>query len=74
VAERVALSVENARLFEETAKRAERERRVSDITTKIRSGNDPQQMINTAIDELRQALGATLVEVVPQKLSNMTDK
>ena len=74
VAERVALSVENARLFEETEKRAERERRVSDITTKIRSANDPQQMINTAIAELRQALGATLVEVVPQRLSDMTDK
>jgi GAF domain-containing protein len=74
VAERVALSVENARLFEETEKRAERERRVSDITTKIRSANDPQQMINTAIDELRRALGATLVEVVPQRLSDMTDK
>lgn len=74
VAERVALSVENARLFEETARRAERERRVSDITTKIRSANDPQQMINTAIDELRQALGATHIEVVPQRLSDMTDK
>ena len=74
VAERVALSVENARLFEETEKRAERERRVSDITTKIRSANDPQQMINTAIDELRRALGATLVEVLPQRLSDMTDK
>jgi GAF domain-containing protein len=74
VAERVALSVENARLFEETEKRAERERRVSDITTKIRSANDPQQMINTAIDELRRALGATLVEVVPQRLSEITDK
>jgi GAF domain-containing protein/HAMP domain-containing protein len=74
VAERVALSVENARLFEETAKRAERERRVSDITTKIRSANDPQQMIDTAIEELRQALGATFVEVVPQRLSDKTDK
>ena len=74
VADRVALSVENARLFEETAKRAERERRVSDITTKIRSVNDPQQMINTAIDELRQALGATSVEVMPQRLSDITDK
>jgi GAF domain-containing protein/HAMP domain-containing protein len=74
VAERVALSVENARLFEETARRAERERRVSDITTKIRSANDPQQMINTAINELRQALGATHIEVVPQRLSDLTDK
>jgi putative methionine-R-sulfoxide reductase with GAF domain len=74
VAERVALAAENARLFEETTRRAERERRVSDITTKIRSVNDPQQMIETAIEELRHALGATRVEVIPQRLSDMTDK
>ena len=74
ISERLALALENARLFEETAKRAERERRVTDITTKIRSTTDPQQMIDTAIEELRQALGATHVEVVPQRLSDMTDK
>jgi GAF domain-containing protein len=66
VAERVALSVENARLFEETTRRAERERLVSDITGKIRSVNDPQTMIETAMEELRKALGASRVEIVPQ--------
>lgn len=66
VAERVALSAENARLFEETTRRAERERLVSDITGRIRSMNDPQAMIQTAIEELRKVLGATRVEVIPQ--------
>jgi GAF domain-containing protein len=66
VAERVALSAENARLFEETTRRAERERMVSDITSKVRSLNDPQAMIQTAVEELRKALGATRVEVIPQ--------
>ena len=66
VAERVALSAENARLFEETTRRAERERLVSDITGKIRSVNDPQAMIQTAMEELRRALGASRVEVIPQ--------
>jgi GAF domain-containing protein len=66
VAERVALSAENARLFEETTQRAERERLVSDITSKIRSHNDPQAMIHTAISELRNALGASRVEITPQ--------
>lgn len=65
VAERVALSAENARLFEETTRRAERERMVSDITGKIRSMNDPQAMISVAVEELRKALGASRVEVVP---------
>lgn len=68
VAERVALSVENARLFEETTRRAERERLVSDITVKLRSTNDPDTMIETALEELKQALGATKVQLVPHTL------
>ncbi len=68
VAERVALSAENARLFEETTARAEREKLVSDITSKIRSHTDPQSMIQTAIDELRSALGASRVEIIPQSI------
>ncbi|MBK9927029.1 MAG: GAF domain-containing protein [Anaerolineales bacterium] len=70
VAERVALSAENARLFEETNQRAERERLVSDITSKIRSHNNPQAMIETAVNELRNALGASRVEVIPQKTTD----
>ena len=70
VAERVALSAENARLFEETTRRAERERLVSDITGKIRSGTDPQLMIQTAMDELRKALGASRVEMIPQSIKD----
>jgi GAF domain-containing protein len=68
VAERVAISAENARLFDETTRRAERERTVSDITGRIRSVNDPQAMIQIAIEELRNALGATRVEVIPQTI------
>ena len=70
VAERVALSAENARLFEETTRRAERERLVSDITGKIRSVTDPESMIQTAMDELRKVLGASRVEVVPQNIKS----
>jgi GAF domain-containing protein/HAMP domain-containing protein len=49
VAERVALSAENARLFDETNRRAERERLVTEITSRIRSTNDPDEMIRTAV-------------------------
>jgi GAF domain-containing protein len=66
VAERVAFAAENARLFEETTLRAERERLVSEITGKIRSHTDPQAMLQTAINELREALGASRVEIIPQ--------
>jgi GAF domain-containing protein len=70
VAERVALSAENARLFEETTLRAERERLVTEITGKIRSRTNPQEMIETAINELREALGASRVEIIPQSVDN----
>jgi GAF domain-containing protein len=70
VAERVALSAENARLFDETSRRAERERTVSDITSKIRSVNDPDAMIRVAMEELRNALGASRVEVIPQVIKD----
>jgi GAF domain-containing protein len=68
VAERVAISAENARLFDETTRRADRERTVSEITGKIRSVNDPQTMIQIAIEELRNALGASRVEIIPQTI------
>lgn len=65
VAERVALAAENARLFNETIKRAERERLVSEISNKIRSQTDPNQMIQVALSELKDKLGATQVEMIP---------
>lgn len=74
VADRVALSAENARLFEETTTTATRERIVSDITNKIRSTNDPQEMMHTAMSELQRVLGATRVEIVPQKNAPSPDK
>lgn len=69
VADRVAIFAENARLYDETARRADRERKVSEITNQIRSTTDPQEMIETAIRELRAALNVTKIEIVPQKLS-----
>jgi GAF domain-containing protein/HAMP domain-containing protein len=65
IAERVALSVENARLFEETSSRAEREKTVAQISNKIRSTTDPELMIQTALQELQQALGASKVQILP---------
>jgi len=70
VADRVALFAENARLFDQTSKRAERERLVSDITTKIRGTNDPTEMVETAIKELRAALNVSRIEIIPQKVTS----
>ena len=67
-AERLALALENARLFEETSGRAAREHAVADITSKIRQTNDPQAMIRTTIQELQRVLGVTRVDIVPQTI------
>ncbi len=52
----IATTIENANLFDQTVRRAERERQVTEITAKIRSSNDPQEILKTAISELRLAL------------------
>ncbi len=64
--DRFALALENARLIETTSRRAGRERLVSEITTKIRETNDPQMMIKTALEELKNALGASKIELKTQ--------
>jgi GAF domain-containing protein/HAMP domain-containing protein len=66
VADQVGLAIENARLLEETQRRAEREHMVSDITTKLRASNDPQVILQTAVQELRQALRAKRAQVITQ--------
>ena len=64
-AERAAIALENARLVDSAQQRAGRERLVSQITAKIRSTNDPQQMLQTATEELQKALGASRIQIVP---------
>lgn len=56
VAERVALSAENARLFEETNRRAEREQVISDISAKISTSVRTENILKTTAQELNQIL------------------
>jgi GAF domain-containing protein/HAMP domain-containing protein len=63
IAGQVAVALENARLFENTVRRAEREQKVLRITEKIRSTNDPGEMMSIAIRELQQALGASRAQI-----------
>lgn len=63
IASQVAVALENARLFENTVRRAEREKKVLQITAKIRSTNDPEEMMQIAINELQQALQASRTQI-----------
>jgi len=63
VAGQVGAALETARLFEKTSLRAERERKVLEITGRIRAVNDPQQMLDIAAAELQKTLGVTRAQV-----------
>jgi len=57
VAEQMALAIENARLLEQTQRRAARDRLLAEITARVRSSLDPQTILRTAVRELGAALG-----------------
>jgi len=73
VAERVALSAENARLFDETARRAERERIVSDISSKIGSSFQTETILQTAAKEISQLLDDTDIVIKLESPKNAAE-
>lgn len=62
IAGQIATTIENAKLFTQAVTRAERERQITEITAKIRSSNDPQVIMDTAISELRAALAESTIK------------
>jgi GAF domain-containing protein len=58
VADQMSLAIENARLLEETQQRAERERLVAGITTRVRASVELEGIMRAAVQELGAALGA----------------
>lgn len=64
VADQIGVALENARLLEETQRRAEREHTVTEITARLRASNDPQVILQTAAQELRRVLRANSAHVI----------
>lgn len=64
---RLGVALENARLLEELQSRAEREHLVSDISSKIRSTSQVDQILQTAAEQLGRALGVSQVIVQLRK-------
>jgi GAF domain-containing protein len=56
VADQVALALDNARLIEETERRAERERVVADISSRMFASNDLETIVQIAGEELGHIL------------------
>jgi GAF domain-containing protein len=63
VANEVSIAVENARLMEETEKRARRERLVSDISSRMFAANDLETIVQIAGEELSRILRVSRTEV-----------
>jgi GAF domain-containing protein len=64
ITDQLSVALESARLYQETIRRAERERMAGEITAHLRSSNDPQTILQTAVQELRQALQASRAQVL----------
>ncbi len=61
--EQMNLALESARLYEDTQRRAARERMVSEITGRMRASLDPDTILKTTVRELGRALGAKLTSI-----------
>jgi GAF domain-containing protein len=70
--EQLGVALESARLYQDTQRRAARERLTSQVTARVRETLDMETVLKTAVQEVRQALG--LPEVVIRLAARPTDK
>ncbi len=59
IVDRLATALDNARLAEEARQRAERERAITDISTKISTFSDIDAIMRLAVEELGRQLGSS---------------
>jgi PAS domain S-box-containing protein len=63
VANRLALTVESARLYQDSQRRAAQERLVSEVTARMRESLDMETVLKTATERIWQSLGVSKVTV-----------
>jgi GAF domain-containing protein len=63
VSEQMSLAIENARLFEETGRRAGRERMIAEMTRQIWASGELEQVMRTAVEQLGTTLDASKVVI-----------
>jgi GAF domain-containing protein len=63
IMERAALSIENARLLEESRKIAEREHTIGEIAAKISSGTEIETILKTAVRELGSQINGAQITI-----------
>jgi GAF domain-containing protein len=57
--EQLSVALESARLYQDTQRRAERERLTRQITDEMRRATTPEEIVQTAVDALFDALGTS---------------
>jgi GAF domain-containing protein len=72
LSERLSTALESAQLYDETRRRAERERLTGEITARVRASNDPQVILQTAVRELRRALKVDHARLLVQSSPEQT--
>ncbi|MCB0165863.1 MAG: GAF domain-containing protein [Anaerolineae bacterium] len=63
ISEQMSLAIENARLFEETGRRASRERIIADVTQQVWSADEIEAVMRTAVTQLGEKLQASEVVI-----------
>ncbi len=63
LADQVAIAVQNVYLFQQTLRRAQREKSVVEITSRLRAERNIDKMLQTAILEMQAALGAKTARI-----------
>jgi GAF domain-containing protein/HAMP domain-containing protein len=76
IADQVGQALEKARLFDESRRRAQREQATRQIADRIRARTEVDAMLQTAIRELAQTLGAprVFVRLAPEALTTEDDE
>jgi GAF domain-containing protein len=62
--DQLGMALESARLYDDTQKRAERERLISDITSKVRASTNLDVILQTAVQQVAEALKAPKGSIV----------
>jgi hypothetical protein len=68
--DRLAVALENARLLETIQERADREHTVAEISSKVRSAQSMESILQTAVMELSKTLGVSEVSIQLKTMVN----
>jgi GAF domain-containing protein/HAMP domain-containing protein len=63
VSEQMSLAIENARLFDETGRRAGREKIIADVTQQIWASGEMEKVMQTAVEQIGTRLDASKVVI-----------